>query len=155
MFDIIGKFLYKIFKSELFLTIFSGIIIFILSQIIMEKVIKPRDRFKEEKGKIFCYLTMYANLIFNPCRIEDREKLGPNNCYDQASKDIRMVASEFAGILESHPVICRKKKYKVIVSNLIGVSNGMYISNENFKTIRENEKLIDDIYKKFDIKEDF
>lgn len=138
------------FKSEMFITIISGVVVFIISQIIMEKIIKPRDKFKEEKGKIVCYITMYANLIFNPCKMEDYKK---DNNYYQASQDIRMVASEFAGLLESHPIVCRKKKYKDIVRSLIGISNGFHKVDNEDRTIDDNRELVNSIYKKFGIKE--
>ena len=142
----------NVFKSEMFITIISGIVVFAISQLIMEKIIKPRDKFKEEKGKIVCYITMYANLIFNPCKKEEYIK---DNNYYQGSQNIRMVASEFAGLLESHPLVCRRKKYNDIVSSLIGISNGFYKEENENDLIKENRKLVNSIYKKFRIKDKY
>lgn len=150
MFNLIKKIIY----SETFWTIISGVLVFILSQILMEKVLKPREKFKNIKGKIFYLITLYANLIFNPCRLKDEDKDIRNN-YKEASIEIRKIASEFAGLIESHPIICKKKKYNDIVSNLIGISNGLFEIDSEFKTIEENRKCVNYVYRKFNAKEKF
>ena len=146
------KILINIMKSEMFLTIISGVFVFIISQLIMEIIIKPREKFKEVKGKIFCILAMYANLIFNPCKIDDMSNRGD---YSEASKEIRKIASEFSGMLESHPIVCKKKKYYDVVNNLIGISNGLFQISPEYNTIKENRKCVNYIYKKFNVKERF
>ena len=154
MLDNLLNVLYDIVKNEIFLTILSGIIVFVLSQLIMEKIIKPRDRLKEEKGKIICCLTMYANLIFNPCKISG-DKIVETDVYKNASSEIRKTASEFSGLVESHPVICNSKKYSDIVSDLIGLSNGLFHIGTGFNTIEENRKCANNICKIFKIDKKF
>ena len=50
--------LIKIITDETFLTILSGVIVFIISQIIFEFIIKPREEFNKLKGEIICCLTV-------------------------------------------------------------------------------------------------
>jgi len=154
MLDNMLNILCNMIKSEIFLTILSGIIVFVLSQIIMEKVIKPRDRLKEEKGKIICCLTMYANLIFNPYKINS-DNMVETDAYKNASSEIRKAASEFAGLIESHSVICNRKKYSDVVSDLISLSNGLFQISTEFNTIEENRKCVNNIYKIFKINKKF
>ena len=60
------KILIKIINDETFLTILSGVIVFIISQIIFEFIIKPREEFNKLKGEIICCLTVKEK-GFRPC----------------------------------------------------------------------------------------
>ena len=97
--------------NNTFLTIISGIIVFIISQLIMEFIIKPKEEFNKIKGEILCNLKMYDNLIANPLEYSSLKELEDKKYYLDASKDIRLMASKLAGILETHPIVCNKKKY--------------------------------------------
>lgn len=146
--------LIKIISDETFLTILSGIIVFIISQIIFEFIIKPREEFNKLKGEIICCLTMYDNVIANPLKYDDIKKVRKNKKYLDASKNIRLIASRFAGILESHKFICRKKKYYIVTNNLIRLSNNLWIDERSKDDIyNENLKLENEIKRKFKIKQ--
>ncbi len=145
--------LIKIISDNTFLTILSGVIVFIISQLIFEFIIKPREEFNMLKGEIFCCLTMYANIIANPLRYSSIKDVSENKEYLDASKNIRFIASRFAGILESHKFVCRKKKYYSVTSNLIRLSNNLWIDKCSKKDIyTENIKFENEIKEKFKIK---
>lgn len=145
--------LIKIISDNTFLTILSGVIVFIISQLIFEFIIKPREEFNKLKGEIFCCLTMYANIIANPLRYSSIKDVSENKEYLDASKNIRFIASRFAGILESHKFVCRKKKYYSVTSNLIRLSNNLWIDKRSKKDIyTENIKFENEIKEKFKIK---
>ena len=145
--------LIKIISDNTFLTILSGVIVFIISQLIFEFIIKPREEFNKLKGEIFCCLTMYANIIANPLRYSSIKDISENKEYLDASKNIRFIASRFAGILESHKFVCRKKKYYSVTSNLIRLSNNLWIDKRSKKDIyTENIKFENEIKGKFKIK---
>lgn len=145
--------LIKIISDNTFLTILSGVIVFIISQLIFEFIIKPREEFNKLKGEIFCYLTMYANIIANPLRYSSIKDVSENKEYLDASKNIRLIASRFAGILESHKFVCRKKKYYSVTNNLIRLSNNLWIDKRSKKDIyTENIKFENEIKEKFKIK---
>lgn len=145
--------LIKIISDNTFLTILSGVIVFIISQLIFEFIIKPREEFNKLKGEIFCCLTMYANIIANPLRYSSIKDVRENKEYLDASKNIRFIASRFAGILESHKFVCRKKKYYSVTSNLIRLSNNLWIDKRSKKDIyTENIKFENEIKEKFKIK---
>ena len=84
--------LIKIISDNTFLTILSGVIVFIISQLIFEFIIKPREEFNKLKGEIFCCLTMYANIIANPLRYSSIKDISENKEYLDASKNIRFIA---------------------------------------------------------------
>ena len=145
--------LIKIISDNTFLTILSGVIVFIISQLIFEFIIKPREEFNKLKGEIFCCLTMYANIIANPLRYSSIKDVRENKEYLDASKNIRFIASRFAGILESHKFVCRKKKYYSVTNNLIRLSNNLWIDKRSKKDIyTENIKFENEIKEKFKIK---
>lgn len=145
--------LIKIISDNTFLTILSGVIVFIISQLIFEFIIKPREEFNKLKGEIFCCLTMYANIIANPLRYSSIKDVSENKEYLDASKNIRFIASRFAGVLESHKFVCRKKKYYSVTSNLIKLSNNLWIDKRSKKDIyTENIKFENEIKEKFKIK---
>ena len=139
--------------NNTFLTIISGIIVFIISQLIMEFIIKPKEEFNKIKGEILCDLKMYDNLIANPLEYSSLKELEDKKYYLDASKDIRLMASKLAGILETHPIACNKKKYYLIVNDLIRLSNGLSKNiKSNIDLCDKNEKSTTEIYKIFNVK---
>lgn len=145
--------LIKIISDNTFLTILSGVIVFIISQIIFEFIIKPREEFNKLKGEIICCLTMYDNIIANPLIYSNINEVRDCKEYLDASKNIRFISSRFAGILESHKFVCRKKKYYSVTSNLIRLSNNLWIDKRSKKDIyTENIKFENEIKEKFKIK---
>lgn len=139
--------------NNTFLTIISGIIVFIISQLIMEFIIKPKEEFNKIKGEILCNLKMYDNLIANPLEYSSLKELEDKKYYLDASKDIRLMASKLAGILETHPIACNKKKYYLIVNDLIRLSNGLSKNiKSNIDLCDKNEKSTTEIYKIFNVK---
>ena len=130
--------------SELFLTVLCGVIVFIISQIITEKFIKPMAELKKIKGKIICYLTMYARDIFNPLYLsDDKESLLDN--YWKSSCELRLIASELSGQIECYPIICNKKKYEKVVNNIMKISNEMVIQNSKRDILEDIEKSMKEI----------
>lgn len=115
-------------ENGVFFTILSGVFVFVVSQLIAERIIKPRTELKKIIGKTICYLTMHARYVVNPLNgVED-------NSYDfdiywNASCDLRLIASELSGQIESYPFVCNKEKYKKVVNCLIRISNEMVIRN--------------------------
>lgn len=147
------KILIKIINDETFLTILSGVIVFIISQIIFEFIIKPREEFNKLKGEIICCLTMYDNIIATPLIYSNINEVRDCKEYLDASKNIRFIASRFAGILESHKFVCRKKKYYSVTNNLIRLSNNLWIDKRSKRNIyTENIKFENEIKEKFKIK---
>ena len=135
---------------EIFLTIISGVFVFIVSQIIIERIIKPKNEFRKLKGKIICYITMHGRYIANPLYFRDK-KDEEYDLYWNASCDLRLIASEFAGHLECYPHVCRKKKYSTVVNNLMRISNNIILMCGERDLIEDNEKLDEEIRKIFNM----
>ncbi len=131
------KAILDICNSTVFLTVISGVLVFIISQLITERVIKPRNDLKRIKGKIICYLTMHARYIANPLYL-NKDKDGEFDSYWASSCDLRMIASELAGHIECYPIICNKGKYGKVVNNIIKISNNIVIKNSVRDILTDN-----------------
>ena len=77
----------NLFENETFLTIISGVIIFVLSQWFVEYVIKPLQEYKKIKAKIAFDIVYYANIFHNPSGLKIDQ-------YDEATKELRKDAAE-------------------------------------------------------------
>lgn len=144
--------LLKIIKKPTFLTIVSGVSVYVIGQIILETVIKPRKKLKELKGQIIFILTLYANLLANPYNNKRKSDDEIRNNYENAAKEIRKTASELSGHLGAYPIICNKNRYFDVINNLIGLSNGLFETSPEINTIKENRKCVNSINKTLKIK---
>lgn len=145
------KAILDICNSTVFLTVISGVLVFIISQLITERVIKPMDDLKRIKGKIICYLTMHARYIANPLYLNE-DKESEFSAYWNSSCELRLIASELAGHIECYPIICNKKKYNKIVNDIIKISNNIIIKNSKRNIIKDNEEAGNNICKILKVK---
>ena len=67
--------LLSIVTSDIFCTIIGGVLVFVISQWLLELVIKPRVEYKKTIDKILYSLSYYANIISNPMEIIAEEAI--------------------------------------------------------------------------------
>lgn len=138
----------SIFSNTVFLTVISGVIVFVLSQLFMEQFIKPLARYNTIKAKIAYNLVYYANVYHNPIdlgAIEDIQKLPLR--YNEASDCLRKLAAEIAGFAEERSMLrffVWARRINDVQSGLIGLSNGCTGRNIDYlmKINEEREKII-------------
>lgn len=139
------------FDTEIFWTIFgtviSGVVVFVVSQLIMEFLIKPHIEYKKLKNRILVSLTYYSNLLTSPYNISnsnpeaDFEKYRSSQ-WATASEEMRKLASEMA--------VYNKKHAQNIHKNLIELANGtwqykdsqLHLGQQNGKMIEEIRSLL-------------
>ena len=144
------KIILDVVMNETFLTIFCGVMVFVISQYIMEMIIKPRNELKKIKAKIIFYITMYDNYLSNPyCINKDNNRYSE---YLKISNELRYIASELLGHLECYPIMCRRKKYNIIVNSLIKISNNIIVYNSRRDIVEENIELYNKICIIFKVK---
>lgn len=148
------KTMINIFNDKVFLAVISGVLVFIASQLITERIIKPRNELKKIKGKIICYLTMHERYIANPLYL-NKGKKSDFEAYCASSCELRMIASELAGHIECYPVVCNKKKYNKIVNDIIKISNNIVIKNSVRDILTDNIMSGNEICKVLKIKDMF
>lgn len=110
-----------------FLTVFSGVMTFVLGQLVLKLVIEPVHEFKKAIADIALALIEYANIYSNPgVTGEETEK--------KASEQLRKLASRINAQIYLIPLygitaklfrLPSRKKVFAAASDLIGLSNGV------------------------------
>ena len=135
--------LVRILQNETFLTVLSGVIVFVLGQIYLENVIRPNSRFRDLKAKIACDLIFYADRYSNPLDLEETYEENTREHYKQAG---------FIEIRRWYNFsIPEDKDLHSVSRNLIGLSNSLWcyrvhgrdIWQENIDMVREIRELLD------------
>ena len=138
-----------LFTNGTFLTILSGVLVFIVSQYFLLLVINPHKDYKQLKQKIIYNLKLYCQYYFNPYDLvnEDRNMRKISE-YENASNEIRKVGSEIAGYIGTISFLRfnKIKKLNKVVDSLIGISNGFYIY-PNYNPVEDTKKLEENIKK--------
>ena len=130
----------NLIQNTTFLTIISGVLVFILSQWFVEYIIKPLQEYKKIKSQIAYDLVYFSNIYHNPCGL--RKEL-----YEEASKELRKDAAQIMAFSIKKPFdfLPTAKNMQEISNRLIGLSNSMDIlefTKEDIKSIIENENYI-------------
>lgn len=132
---------------EIFWTVFgtviSGVVVFVVSQLIMEFLIKPHLEYRKLKNKIFVSVTYYSDILTNPYVIDKDNyeadvQILTESKWMIASKEMRKLGSEIA--------VYKKKHSRDIHKNLIGLSNGVWQYKDSQEQLGvQNRKMIDEI----------
>lgn len=143
--------LINLVNNSTFLTVISGVLVFVFSQIIMEFVINPKKKYRALKERIAYTLTLYSCYYMNPYRFDKDENLRNQSEYDDASKEVRKIGSELSGYIGNISKIRVKKRKRLLEARdcIIGISNGFYQYPEYspIKDNRDAEKRIKELLK--------
>jgi hypothetical protein len=139
--------LINLLKSTIFGTVVSGVIVFVLSQLFIEYVIKPIQKGKALRAKVAYCLTYYGNTYTNP--INNTFSGYKQEWWDEASTELRKIAAELEAFSIEKPLISfflpRKINLMSAKSYMIGLSNSMINPNPDvsyYKSVKEEENLI-------------
>ena len=126
------------------LTTLSGVLVFVIGQIILECYIKPLQEYHKIKSEISFLLVLYANVYMNPeIYGENKGALYTTKEKERriiAEKELREAAAKLIGIKQQKPLLVKKDDITEASANLIGLSNGLYSSVTNQKIqMKENE----------------
>lgn len=139
----------KLITNQVFLTVISGTIVYVLSQLFLELIINPKKEYRKLKQKVLFTISMYCCYYTSPYNLlEEESNVRPKDEYKIASIELRKIGSEFAsyiGIVPKYRFNKRKKLFEVQHS-LIGLSNGLFIYN-NYNPRKDNREC-DKIIKK-------
>jgi len=136
--------LINLFKNIVFQTVISGVLVFVIGQIIQRFFLEPIQKYKAVIGKIDNKLKFYKNIITNP-----GSDLIPKDIVLECSGELRKLSCKLEEIYKQIPfrgIIKPKEKISDSASRLIGLSNSVAIgrpeytleNNEDIKRIREN-----------------
>ena len=124
-------------KMIVFLTIFSGVVTFVLGQVVLKLLIDPVQEFKKTIADIALALIEYANIYANPgvANVEVAKK---------ASDEFRKLSSRLNAqmyLIPSYNFTAKlfrlPSREEVVDSakNLIGLSNGVFQSMADLSTV--------------------
>ena len=134
----------ELFNNTIFLTVLSGVLVYILSQIFLELIVNPRKEYKRIKQKIIYTIKLYCCYYHNPYNLLDEKgNIREKEEYDFASKEMRKVGAELAAYIGIIPQIrCKKiKKLNEVLDSIIGISNGFYIVSKDYDIIKDNREF--------------
>lgn len=118
---------------EIFLTILSGVIVFILGQLVLKLLIEPIQEFRKTVADIAHALIGYANIYANPGGVN-------NESEKKASEELRKLSSRLNAqmyLIPFYQIIAKifrlppKDKLVGAASDLIGLSNGVFKSSSD------------------------
>lgn len=146
------NFIYNLLHNTTFLTVISGVFVFVISQYFLELIINPMREYKQIRNKIGYVMTMYACYYSNPYNYDKKESSDEIKIYENVSNELRRTGAELSGYIATIPRfrICKIKKLNDVKRYLIGLSNGLFIHNNDRDTINDNinfSKNIENILK--------
>ena len=124
-----------------FLTVISGVLVYIFSEIMKEKVLIPLHDYKKLRGKIYFSLILYAREISSPLD-EKNHTQEAKESYQKAADEFRTFAAELAQINRELFWGSKRKKDKRERAwhSLIGLSNSFFGTGDfNHATIFQDE----------------
>lgn len=114
---------------ETVLTVVSGVVVFILGQLIVQYFFRPAQRYKEIKSKIAYLLIYYANVYSNPAVRDVEYKESYYRDIDEASMELRKAAADCGAFGEGRhkyaPSIPKKECLTEAAKCLLLISNNM------------------------------
>ena len=145
---------YSVNNNNTFITVLSGVLVFVLSQFVLEFIISPRNKYRQLKERIIYTTSLYCCYYHSPYNLLDEKQnvIGKEN-YEEASREMRKIGAELAGYIGTIPRIRFKKikKLKEVLGAIIGISNGFYITSKNFDIYKANQDCENIIKKHFNI----
>lgn len=141
------EFIKTLVTNQTFLTVLSGTIVYVLSQLFLELVINPSKEYRKLKQKVLYTISMYCCYYTSPYSLlKEEDNVRPIDEYKIASNELRKIGSEFASYIGIVPKIRfnKRKRLLEVQQSLIGLSNGLYVY-ENYNPRKDNvecEKII-------------
>lgn len=143
-----NDFINNIINNTTFITVLSGVLVYVLSQFVLEGIINPRKKYKQLRERIIYTITLYCCYYHSPYNLlDEKQNVRGKEDYEEASREMRKIGAELAGYIGTIPRIRFKKikKLKEVLGSIIGISNGFYIVSEKFDIYKANsdcEKVI-------------
>ena len=134
----------NLFQSIVFQTVMSGVLVYVLSQIIEKFFLDPILKYNEVKGKIDNKLKFYSNVIANPGIL-------PDETYLECSNILRELSCELEATYKQIPIkrLDTRRKVSDSARRLIELSNNLDQQGE----ASHNSENIDEIRKNLNIPE--
>lgn len=94
------EFFKVLFTNATFLTIVSGVLVYVFCQIFMDYIVEPKREYKKLKQKILYSVDMYRCYYISPYNVFDEKRNARSKEeYDKASKEMRKIGSELSSYI--------------------------------------------------------
>lgn len=138
-------------ENTTFLTIISGVLVFVICQLFVELIINPYKKYRTLIEEIGYAIALNSCYYSNPCDLT-KNTLVNMSIYEDASRSLRDIGSKLAGYIGIVPKWRFKKRKKLnnILDSLIGLSNGLFITS-NYNPIPDSKKYEANIRRELNI----
>lgn len=127
---------------DIFWTIISGVLVFALSQLVIEYYLKPIQDYKALKGKIAYALVYYACYYCNP-----RSASSKDDMWNETSDALRKLSAETMAFAQIKPksniFIPSKNKLLKVKDCLMRMSNSCFDTNCTRQNYDSQKKIYD------------
>lgn len=114
----------NLFNNQTFLTIISGVLIFVLGQVVKDFVLKPIQDFYRTIADISHKLKFHSNVLTNSNVRKDSVQIASGDMRDLSSNlEALYVVIPFKGLFSSFNIIPSRDNIKIAEKNLIFLSN--------------------------------
>lgn len=134
-------------NSTVFLTVLSGVITFVIGQLVLKLVIDPVQELKKTIAQISHSMIDHANVIANPGVPSD-------DVMKETSKHLRQLSSQLHAHLYLVPLynvtakifrLPTKEQLLVASGSLIGLSNSVFCANPSEHTHSHNANRVENV----------
>lgn len=130
----------KLFSSEPFGTVITGLLLYLATQLIKDYFIDPLLEYRSLRQRIIFTIKMYCCYYNNPYDVQRKSgNARSKEEYDFASLEIRKIGAELASYIGNVFKKSKKKKLTEVQDALIGISNGFY-KLENYNPSKDNKQ---------------
>lgn len=151
-----NDFIKNIINNTTFITVLSGVLVYVLSQFVLECIINPKKKYKQLRERIIYTITLYCCYYHSPYNLlDENQNVTGKERYEEGSKEMRKIGAELAGYIGTVPGIRfkKRKKLKEVLGAIIGISNGFFIVSKDFDIYKANEDCENKIKKYLKIKD--
>ncbi len=133
----------KLFGSVVFQTVISGVLVYILVELIKKFILEPIVKFRQVVAKIDNKLKFHANTLVNSIvfRREVAEEVRTLSCELEVA--YKKIPSIFGWLLPSKEEISSCAKGLIFLSNSAGTSGNELKNDEEIRKIRKHLNIIE------------
>ena len=116
------------------LTILAGVLVYALSQLFDEYILKPIHKYIMLKSKVAYTLAYYSKDYWNPIYLTENNLEKRLDSYQTGSEEVRRTAAELKGFIEEKPILALTLPSSTHLFDayrgLIGLSNSFFVGAE-------------------------
>ena len=128
---------------EVFITVISGVSVYVLGQFTLKLIIEPIQEFKKEIAEIINVIGFHANITSNPNMIDQEQSSEISKILRKHAINLESKSSiiPFYKMFENIRLLPKNENIEKASSELIGLSNSLYSSINGFENYEKSSKI--------------